>query len=176
MGKPRDPKPAKLISSLISPSDDLIHFALEIMGERLGEIDFKSPPLPFHWTTYYDREMGKGLMRRLVSFRELVPREELVRIKLWTNRLEELFSQNGKRRLNVDPGYITQHHLILATTKEAPHRPYLGEGIYADLTLIYRYGKFEPLRWTYPDYASEEMRKMLEGIRRTYLGQLRRRG
>lgn len=162
------------MASLISPSDDLIHSALEVMGERFGPVDYKSPLLPFDYTTYYHREMGEGLKRRIVSFEGLIPPDRLPSIKLWTNELEGLFCQNGKRRVNIDPGYINQHHLILATTKEAPHRPYLGMGIYADLTLVYRYGRFEPLRWTYPDYASEQLRGILEGVRRRYLEQLRK--
>lgn len=175
MGIPRGPKPAKLIASLISRWDDLIHLALEVMTERLGPIDYKGPLLPFTFTAYYHREMGEGLVRRLVSFEELIMPDYLPSIKLWTNDLEGLFSQNGKRRVNIDPGYLNQHHLILATTKEAPHRPYLGKGIYADLTLVYRYGKLEPLWWTYPDYASQELREILEGIRHRYLKQLKER-
>ncbi len=174
MGKPEEPKPAKLVISIIAQNDELVHEVLEVLGERFGEVDFKGPPLPFDWTRYYEREMGPGLMRRFVSFTPLIGREELVEIKLWTNQVEALWSAEGRRRVNIDPGYITVHHLVLASTKEAPHRPHLGRGIFADLTLLYHHGGFRPLDWTYPDYASQEIRGLLEGIRKRYLEQLRR--
>jgi len=173
MGRPEEPKPAKLIMSLLSRSDDLLHRALELLQRSYGEVDFKSDPLPFHWTRYYEREMGPGLFRRFVSFAPFIRREALVEVKLHTNEVEASLAEGDKRRVNIDPGYITAEHLILASTKGAPHRPYLGRGIYADLTLLYREGAFRPLEWTYPDYASEEVRRLLEGVRRRYLEQLR---
>lgn len=175
MGIPREPKPVKYTVSIIAISDDMIHTVLEVLMEKLGEIDLKSELLPFNWTRYYEREMGPNLVRRFVSFCELRKRDELKEIKLWTNDVELAFSLNGKRTVNIDPGYVGQHHLILATTKEAPHRPYLGKGIFADLTLIFRNGRFEPLLWTYPDYASQDVRAFFERVRRIYLEKLRRK-
>ena len=75
--------------------------------------------------------------------------------------------------MNIDPGYIAKAHLILATGKGYSHRPYLRDGIYADLTLIYRNKAFQPLPWTYPDYASGEMIGMLTRIREKYFLQLK---
>jgi hypothetical protein len=118
--------------------------------------------------------MGEGLFRRFITFRPLIPREQLVRIKHETNEIEEQFAIDGKRRVNIDPGYICAEHLILATTKGYTHRPYLGEGIHADLTLIYREGQFRPLEWTYPDYASSQVREILQGVRKRYVQELQR--
>ena len=124
-------------------------------------------------TDYYTPEMGKELFRRFCTFRPLIPREALVRIKRETNEIEEQWADHGKRRINIDPGYICAEHLILATTKGYTHRPYLGEGIHADLTLIYRDGEFQPLGWTYPDYASSQIREIMQGIRKRYLQELK---
>jgi hypothetical protein len=79
----------------------------------------------------------------------------------------------GQRRVNIDPGYLAKAHLILATGKGYTHRPYLRDGIYADVTLMYRDKKFHSLPWTYPDYAGEEMMGMLVRIREKYILQLR---
>ena len=172
MGRIGVPKPVKLIMSLISSDDRLLHQVIEVLGERYGEVDFTSDILPFDFTDYYCAEMGEGLFRRFVTFDPLIPREHLVRIKQETNGIEEQFSVEGKRRINIDPGYICAEHLILATTKGYTHRPYLGEGIHADLTLIYREGKFRPLDWTYPDYASSPVREILQGVRKRYVQEL----
>jgi hypothetical protein len=78
----------------------------------------------------------------------------------------------GRRRVDVDPGYLTRTKLVLATTKDYAHRVYLGRGIYAEVTLSYRQGAFHPWPWTYPDYASPEYAPQLEAMRRLYLRQL----
>jgi hypothetical protein len=59
--------------------------------------------------------------------------------------------------------------LILATGKGYSHRPYLRDGIYADLTLIFSDGTFRPLPWTYPDYAGRQMIGLLNRVREKYL-------
>jgi hypothetical protein len=174
MGTIGVPKPVKLIMSLISSDDRLLHQIIEVLGERYGKVDFTSDMIPFDFTDYYAPEMGEGLFRRFITFRSLIPREQLVRIKRETNEMEEQFSVGGKRRVNIDPGYMCAEHLILATTKGYTHRPYLGEGIHADLTLIYREGQFRPLEWTYPDYASSQVREILQEVRTRYVQALQR--
>jgi len=173
VGKAQTPKPVKLIMSILASDDVAVHRVKEILEERYGQIDFTSEILPFTATDYYTPEMGGGLFRRFVTFRALVPRESLVGVKRETNAIEECFAVGGRRRVNIDPGYICAEHLILATTKGYTHRPYLGEGIYADLTLIYHKGEFRPLAWTYPDYASREIRELLGGIRKVFMKETR---
>jgi hypothetical protein len=100
----------------------------------------------------------------------------LPEIKQTTNRLEEKYATPvGNRRINIDPGYLCSEHVILATTKGYTHRPYLREGIYADLTLIYRNKSFQPLEWTYPDYRQEEIIQLFNQFRKTYLEELKER-
>jgi hypothetical protein len=113
--------------------------------------------------------MGKRLSRRILSFRKLIRRDDLVDIKISTNELEKIFSVEGKRRINIDPGYIAPEHLILATGKGYYHRPYLGKGVYADLTLVHKNKEFQPLEWTYPDYRSQDLRRLLKELREKYM-------
>jgi hypothetical protein len=44
------------------------------------------------------------------------------------------------RPLNLDPGYLTEAKLVLATTKDRNHRLYLDRGIFAEVTLCYQRG------------------------------------
>lgn len=171
-----DPQPAedvKLIASLFSADGCLIGDALDALSERYGRADFISAPMSFDYTDYYSKEFGCSLVRRFVAFERLIRPESLPDVKLWTNALEQRLSLAGQRRVNIDPGYLARAHLILATGKGYTHRPYLRDGIYADVTLMYRDKKFHPLPWTYPDYAGEEMIGMLARIREKYVLQLR---
>lgn len=173
MSKPKNPEPVKLISSIFSSDKDLLAEILRELSEKYGRADFVSEFIPFDYTDYYAKEMGQSLVRRLVSFEELIRPESLPAVKIFTNGIEERFLSDGKRKANIDPGYISKYHLILATGKSYAHRPYLKNGIYADLTLIYMNKTFQPLEWTYPDYAEKNAIGMFNRIREKYILQLR---
>jgi hypothetical protein len=120
--------------------------------------------------------MGTPLFRHFITFKHLISRVLLSEIKQTTNRLEGQFANGqGNRRLNIDPGYLCLEHVILATTKSYIHRPYLKDGIYADLTLIYRKKSYQPLEWTYPDYRQAEVIELFNQFRMKYLEDLRRK-
>lgn len=169
----REPPPVKLIAGIIHKPGADIEECLRKMKERLGDIDFMSEEMPFSYTSYYEREMGTGLKRRIISFKKLIKREEIVEVKIFTNILEEVFSYQGKRTLNIDPGYLAHEHLILATGKGYSHRPYLGKGVYADLNLIFVHDEYKPLEWTYPDYKSQKMRSLFMKLRDEYSKQIK---
>ena len=119
--------------------------------------------------------MGSPLYKFFVSFERLIPREEIARIKLETNELEEEFSEDGRRRVNIDPGYVAEAQLVLPTTKGYSHRIYLNSGIFAEVTLIYEGKSFRPLEWTYPDYRSQLAIEFFNRVREGYLRKLRKR-
>jgi hypothetical protein len=173
MSDPLPPEAVKLIASLFSGNERLLADAVRALSERYGRTDFISFPAPFSYTDYYEREFGDSLIRRFITFERLIRPEALPDVKLWTNALEKRLSAEGRRQVNLDPGYLAKAHLILATGKGYTHRPYLRDGIYADLTLIYRDKAFHSLPWTYPDYAGGEVIGMLTRIREKYLLQLR---
>ncbi len=162
--------------SLITSSDQLIEQGIKSLSSEFGSIDFISERFPFHYTDYYTPEMGSGLFRHFITFKNLIPREQLPEIKRKTNWLEDrMANPEGKRQINIDPGYLCMEHVILATTKGYAHRPYLRDGIYADLTLIFRNKSFQPLEWTYPDYREEKVIQLFNQLRRIYLQNLRER-
>jgi hypothetical protein len=176
MGKPKEPEPAKLFMSLIALEEEIFHRGVEDLRSTFGETDTVSDRFPFDVTDYYTREMGGPLFRHFMTFGRLIPVPSLPDVKLATNRLEEEYARSDRcRRINIDPGYICLEHVILATTKGYTHRPYLRDGIYADLTLIYRNKSFQPLEWTYPDYRQEAVITLFNRSREKYLEDLRGR-
>ncbi len=172
MSRLAEPTPAKLVVGVIYRQQEVFEAALERLAACLGEVDVLSARLAFDQTDYYAPEMGPGLWRRLAAFRELIDPGSLGPIKRRTAMIEAEFTAQGKRQVNLDPGYVTLERLVLATGKNFVHRIYLGQGVYADLTLIFERGRFRPLPWTYPDYAGEELRSLLEMIRRNLIYQL----
>jgi len=174
MSIPQEPEPAKLFVSVISSSAESINKTLSEIEADYGILDFVSPLLPFNYTDYYCAEMGKVLFRRFASFDRLIRQEDLASIKVQTNLLEAERTVEGNRLVNIDPGYLLAERLVLASGKNYGHRIYLRNGIYADLTLIYRDKDYQPLAWTYPDYGEPKVRRWLRALRQKYLLQLRR--
>jgi len=173
MGTIKVPKPVKLVVSLISAEDGILMKAMEDLNSIYGEVDLFSDLLPFDFTRYYDEEMGATLFRRFIAFKKLVQREALADIKKMTNGVEKRYSRDGCRKVNIDPGVLSGENLVLATTKGFAHRIYLRNGIYADLTLIFRNRSFRAQEWTYPDYRQGEVIELMNGLRRNYFRQLR---
>lgn len=168
MSIPHEPAPAKAVLSILSSQwDSFWPGLLPRLEAILGPADLHSDPIPFTQTTYYDAELGTPIFRRILSFAPPLPMDRLAAVKLATNAVEQEYAQGNRRRFNLDPGYLTRERLVLATGKNFTHRIYLGQGIFADLTLIYRKGHFEPLPWTFPDYRTEAIQEVLAHIRST---------
>ncbi|MBC7235659.1 MAG: DUF4416 family protein [Chloroflexi bacterium] len=174
MGTAQAPLPVKLVVPMFTGEPELFEIAEAALQQRFGPVDYRSPRLPFEHTDYYTPEFGPGLQRWFVALERLIDPGELASIKRWTNELELSLAREGRRRINLDPGYVSSAKLVLATTKNHNHRIYIGQGIYAEVTLVYRDKNFRPWPWTYPDYASEAYIAILREIRELYMAQLRR--
>ena len=162
--------------SLIYAEESFFELGLQDLCQTFGETDFLSERFSFNFTDYYSEEMGPILFRYFLSFQSLIPPSSLPEIKQTTNRIEGNYVHSqGSRRLNIDPGYLSLEHVILATTKGYTHRPYLRDGIYADLTLIYQKGSYRALEWTYPDYRQPNIIALFNHLRTTYAEALKRR-
>ncbi|MBI5598239.1 MAG: DUF4416 family protein [Deltaproteobacteria bacterium] len=169
------PAPAKLFSSVISGATDLIEAVSGELEKEFGLSDYSSPLMDFGYTDYYESEMGGALKRRLLAFERLVSPAELAGIKLFTNGVEGRYlTGDGRRKVNIDPGYLTLYNLIVASCKNYSHRVYLEKGVYAEVTLIFRDGEYRALDWTYPDYRGDMMRGVFREIRGRYAMELGR--
>lgn len=175
MGHIISPLPAKLIMSLFAARIEILETVTAVLVHRFGMLDFESQLIDFNQTTYYEKEFGAQLKRKFISFKKMIPSESLWRIKKTTNRIEERFTRNDNRQINIDPGYLTQANLILASTKMFFHRIHSNRGIYHEVTLIYQDKTFKSLPWTYPDYQTEQAKNIFLQIRALYIAQLKQK-
>lgn len=161
MGKVRKPLAVKLFFGMLSPEVALFEICKEQASKRYGPIDYQTPLLPWDKTDYYRDEMGSPIFRTFFFFERLIEPGELATIKVMTNEMEDHFklSDNAgiRRRINIDPGYVTEAKVVLATTKDFSHRIYIGSGIYAEVTLRYSLQErsFMSCDYTYPDYRTK---------------------
>lgn len=181
MGKIFLPKPAKLIISLFTSDKSLFNLYKEELVKRFGEIDIESNAQPFNFTDYYEKEFGENLIQKLFSFSALIRQDGLAEIKIITNSIENNFKNGNikndithhKRKINIDPGYITLNKYILASTKDGPSRIYLNQGICAEITLRFINKSFVPCEYTYPNYKTNKYINFLNSVRQKYKFQLR---
>jgi hypothetical protein len=174
MGKISAQKPVKLITGFIFKDPQYYCKSKDLLASKFGSLDFESADIPFNLTDYYASEFGRPLTRKFLSFKKLIPAQNLPEIKAYTNRLEERLSCRGKRQVNLDPGYLDLAKLILASTKDYAHRIYLGKGIFSEITLYFKDGSFTPWEWTYPDYRSAVYIEIFNKIRQAYAQELKK--
>jgi len=145
----------KLIVGLLTKDPELIDRVRKKMEKKFGPIDCESPLLDFTYTKYYEKEFGTDIKRKFYGFERPVPEDSrLYKLKLITGKMESELTENGRRRINIDPGIISLSKLILFTTKDYNHRIYLNGGIFAEITLSFQDGSFRPWPWTYNDYKT----------------------
>jgi hypothetical protein len=163
MGIPTQPSPVLFIVAAISRHAEALDWARQTFESHCGPVALTSAAFDFTETDYYLATMGADLKKQFFACKRLIDPAQLIDLKLQTNRWEEEFASQGRfpeaRPLNLDPGYITLAKLVLASTKDHSHRLYLGRGIYAEITLSYRGGRWQESEWTYPDYRRADFQQ-----------------
>ncbi|MEO0117034.1 MAG: DUF4416 family protein [candidate division WOR-3 bacterium] len=164
--------PAKIVLGILSKEMGAVGEVFKELKRDWGEVDLESEIIPFSFTDYYEKEMGKELFRLWVSFQKVIPAERMKELKVKTLEVERRYlNERGGRIFNLDPGILTLSNLCLLTHKNYAHRIYLGDGLFCEVTLIYRKGNFEPLPWTYPDYRTDTALNFFQKVREKLVGE-----
>lgn len=169
------PLPVKLIVGILTSLPDTFSEAEAQLALIFGHVDARSDRFPFGWTRYYDSSMGSPIYRCFLSFAELMEPAALAEAKIKTNALEASFAAKYpdiRRPINLDPGYLEQSKLVLASTKNFYHRILISGGIYAEVTLHFEAGVWRSFPWTFPDYKSERYHPFFAALRDRYREQL----
>jgi hypothetical protein len=176
----KEPKPVKLIVGILASDERCLAAARESLSTVLGAIDLASEVWTFDQTDYYAGQIGTRILRQFVSMEQLIDPGQLAGIKHRTNALEQelaaALALPFPRPVNLDPGTIEPSKLVLATTKNYAHRIYLGDRMYAEVTLVFDKGQWRPLPYTYPDYHRQEYFDFFSQVRTRLVQQLREAG
>ena len=173
-GAPAGPTGA-LICAIMAPSLDLLKNSTAQLAGHFGAVRRASPAYSFdRYSSYYAEEMGTDLIKQLLWFGDLVDLFALAKAKQTTMKVERSAAENREgqlaRRVNIDPGLVTVDSLVLASTKYSGHRIGIGAGLYAETTLLFRKGSYQPMPWTYMDYKADEAQDFLLSVRKDILG------
>jgi hypothetical protein len=165
----REPLPVKVFAGvLLAPTADWDGLCRHLR-DTWGPEDLVTDPEPFDWTSYYAAEMGDRLQRRFIGFARLVSPSCLPRLKQEATVAEaELADASLRRCVNIDVGYLDLHKVVLASTKQGPLRVALAHGIWADVVLHYRKGRFEAFDRTFADFRSDRYGAFFLRLRELY--------
>jgi hypothetical protein len=169
MSEPKAPHPAKLFVTVFLNDTSLFEEVAKSLSEKYGKIDILSQWAAFDNTSYYEKEMGRNLQRRVIIFKDLIRQSDIADIKHFAISIEKELSNGDDRNVNIDPGYLLMERFVLATCKNFAHKIYVGKGVYADLTLIYKDGRYNTLPWTFPNYKDEKMIDFISNVRKKYI-------
>ena len=178
MGKINPPPKVKPFVGLLLSELSLLEKCKETLELSFGPSDIQSSIIPFSHSDYYNAEMGNTISRLWISFFQLLSPGDLAEWKITSNNLEDTWTikSSGKslRQINIDPGYVSDSKIVLASTKNFSHRIYLHSGIYAEVTLNYRKNiGWQCFEWTYPDYKEAAAVDFFTQLRNTYRRQCR---
>lgn len=167
------PPPALVILGVLAGDPGRARQVAERLGATHGGVALQGPIVPFDETDYYAPEMGPGLVRFYCAFRRLLPAERLPDLKTAAWELEQEHLVQGRRTVNLDPGYLDHTRVVLASFKHGPQKLYLGRGVWADLVLFYQDGRWTRLPWTFPDLRGGAHAPFFVQARRRYRELLR---
>lgn len=175
----QDVQPVKLIVGILACDESVLEVCRQVLSEAYGQADLISEVWPFDMTEYYVSEAGPNMVRQFMAFEELIDPGRLAGIKHQTNRMEQDLVQQldtpYPRPVNFDPGFIEPSKLVLASTKNFAHRIYIGDHMYAEVTMTYNKGRWETFPFTFPDYKSGRYNEFLNEVRQRLVRQLRER-
>jgi hypothetical protein len=180
MGAIRQFTPVKLFIGVLVANTKFFAQVEERLTAAYGAIDHRSEIIPFDFTDYYEKEMGDLIDRVFFSFERLIEADQLPEIKRQTNQFENELAPllttprtTVKRPVNLDPGYLEQAKVILASTKNFYHRIYLGAGVFGEVTMHFKNNTYQFFPWTYPDYQSKGYLDFFMRMRQIFRSQLR---
>lgn len=174
MGIERNARPVQLFISVIAAGADVLARTRQRLIRRFGPLSCEGPIWPFDHTDFYAAEMGADLQNQFLVFANWIRAEAIADIKRETNAIEREVAQERAalgvaRPVNIDPGYVDASRLVLATTKDRPHRICLAGGIFAEVTLHWESGGWKSSPWTYASFRTPHALAFLTDLRATVL-------
>ncbi len=143
------------------------NFAIEKLKENFGEVVFQTDEFILDYSHYYEKEMGQNLIKKFIAFDKIIDKEDSIKIKKFSENLEDSLKENNNRTVNIDPVFVDEYQVVALSRKDRGSRVYIGDGVYGELQLLYHHKTFQSLIWTYLDY--KENANFFNQVRKYYL-------
>lgn len=157
----------KPIVGILTSRTDMLSEIIAALEKHFGKPDIIGPWQAFDHTRYYEEEMGPNLSRCFISFEELRSPSEARDYKRIGTEVEERFLTDGRRSVNVDPGYLDANKVVLVSAKGGGHKIAIAPGVYADMLLWYNKG-WQAFPWAFPDFRDGSLFPLFQHMRRAF--------
>lgn len=139
------------------------------LKKEFGEIGSQSDEFGFNFTDYYENESGKNLKKKFLSFNKTINDKELSKIRLTTAKIEDKFRVNGKRTVNIDPGYVSKEGVFMASVKRKHFKTDIGNGIWLHKVLGFEDDKIIEFKQTFADYRVKQNQDFFNKVKKDLL-------
>ena len=169
---------AYLFFGVFGCGPEYLDAARSLVEEEYGPLDPEgiSEVFDFPDAASYKASMGTGLKRQFFVCEKRVEQDCLAPVKRSAIEMEKRITRQKPagvaRPVNIDPGLINDCRVILASTKDYSHRIYRADGIWEEITLMYRDGAYGTLPWTYRDFRNPGYHEFFEVFRNRVIAEL----
>jgi hypothetical protein len=150
-----------LFMAVMYSDENRFESAKKELIKKYGKIKAESFAYDFNFTNYYEPEMGSGLKKKFLVFEKLIFKEELVDIKFFITEIEKKYSNSGNRVVNIDPGYLSNTELVLATFKEKSFKEKISDKVWAHKVLEFDGDNIKQFFHTFADYKDKKNQEFI---------------
>jgi len=154
----------RLFFGVMFSDRDIYENVINDLIKKYGDVEKESFEYDFdRFTNYYEKEMGKGLIKKIIIFKKEINEKDLAEIKKFITGLEKKNSTNNKRKVNIDPGYVSKEKVVLASFKKKDFKKDLDNGVYAHEVLRFENGEVKYFWHTFADYRRDDIKGFFLG-------------
>jgi hypothetical protein len=142
-------------------SEELLDKSKTDLVKKYGPIKIESPVYDFSFTNYYEPEMGKNLKKKFLIFEKEVSKEEMADVKFFITEIEKKYSNDTGRTVNIDPGYLSETELQLATFKEKSFKEKIHDKVWVHKVLEFDGDTIKQFFHTFADYRDKKNQEFI---------------
>lgn len=150
-----------LFMAVMYSSEELFVKSKSDLVKKYGPIKVESHAYDFSFTDYYEPEMGKNLKKKFLIFEKEVSKQGLADVKFFITEIEKKYSNNTGRTVNIDPGYLSETELQLATFKEKSFKEKIHEKVWVHKVLEFDGNTLKQFFHTFADYKDEKNQEFI---------------
>jgi len=150
-----------LFMAVMYSSEELLNKSKSDLIKKYGPIKAEGHVYDFSFTNYYEPEMGKNLKKKFIIFEKEATKEELADVKFFITEIEKKYSNNTGRTVNIDPGYLSETELQLATFKEKSFKEKIHEKVWVHKVLEFNGDEIKQFFHTFADYKDKKNQEFI---------------
>jgi len=147
--------------AIMYSSEELLDKSKSDLIKKYGPIEVEGEAYDFNFTNYYEPEMGKDLKKKFIIFEKEVTKEELADVKFFITEIEKKYSNNTGRTVNIDPGYLSEKELQLATFKEKSFKEKIHDKVWVHKVLEFDGNNIKQFFHTFADYKDKKNQEFI---------------